>query len=149
MTRPTDASAVPSAPPEVDEKTRWAEALISRFLLIGVLSSLAIVAAGTVLSFLHHPPYAYSGGDLHRLITPGAAEFPRSVGAVAEGFIRFNGRAWVLVGLLLLIVTPVARVAVSVLIFLWQRDWAFLVITALVLMLLIASFFAGRAEGGP
>jgi uncharacterized membrane protein len=50
-------------------------------------------------------------------------------------------------GLLLLIATPVMRVAVSVLIFVHQRDWTFVVITSVVLVLLVLSFVLGRVEG--
>jgi uncharacterized membrane protein len=50
-------------------------------------------------------------------------------------------------GLLLLIATPVLRVAVSVLAFVYQRDRTFVIITSVVLTLLLASFVLGKAGG--
>ena len=49
-------------------------------------------------------------------------------------------------GLLLLIATPVVRVAVSILGFVYERDWRYILITSIVLGLLILSFALGRAE---
>jgi uncharacterized membrane protein len=50
-------------------------------------------------------------------------------------------------GLLLLIATPVLRVAVSILAFVYQRDRAFVAITSIVLALLLTSFVLGRGGG--
>jgi uncharacterized membrane protein len=47
-------------------------------------------------------------------------------------------------GLLLLILTPILRVAVSVLMFLLERDRPFVLITAAVLAALVLSFLLGK-----
>jgi len=47
---------------------------------------------------------------------------------------------------MLLIATPVARVAVSVVVFLLQRDWIFVGITLVVLAVLLLSFWLGTGE---
>ena len=57
-----------------------------------------------------------------------------------------KGEAVVAIGLLLMILTPVARVAVSVLAFLYQRDRVFTFITLAVLIILLMSFVIGRVE---
>jgi uncharacterized membrane protein len=46
------------------------------------------------------------------------------------------------VGLFVLLLTPVARVAVSVVGYVGERDWWFVLYTGVVLVLLIASFVA-------
>jgi uncharacterized membrane protein len=48
-------------------------------------------------------------------------------------------------GLLVLLLTPVARVAVSVVGYVGERDWWFVLYTGIVLALLIASFVAAFA----
>ena len=48
-------------------------------------------------------------------------------------------------GLLVLLLTPVARVVVSVVGYLGERDWWFVLYTSIVLALLIASFVAAFA----
>jgi uncharacterized membrane protein len=46
-------------------------------------------------------------------------------------------------GLLILIATPIARVAFSVVAFLYQRDWMYVAVTLMVLGLLVYSLFGG------
>ena len=48
-----------------------------------------------------------------------------------------GGRAWIWAGLLILIATPVARVAFACAAFALQRDWTYVTISAIVLALLI------------
>lgn len=50
-------------------------------------------------------------------------------------------------GLLLLIATPVARVAASIVLFARERDITFVIITTTVLVLLLLSFVLGAAGG--
>jgi len=52
----------------------------------------------------------------------------------------------VCVGLLMLIATPILRVAVSIVVFVVQRDWVLVGVTAFVLAVLLASFFLGKVE---
>ena len=126
-----------------EERVRKVELAISGLLRVGVLTSLLVVLAGTVVTFVHHPHYLSSRHDLVRLTSPGA-EFPHSVPSVIQGLQHSQGRAIVMAGLLLLIATPVLRVAISVLAFVYQRDRTFVVITTVVLALLLTSFVLGR-----
>jgi uncharacterized membrane protein len=48
-------------------------------------------------------------------------------------------------GLLILIATPVARVAFSLFAFSYQRDWTYVVITAMVLALLLYSLLGAHS----
>lgn len=128
-----------------DERTRKVELLISNLLRIGVVASLFVIVFGTALSFVHHPEYLRSKQELARLTRPGAA-FPQTPRQVWAGLRAMEGRAFVVLGLLLLVATPVMRVAVSVFAFVYERDAAFVIITAVVLTLLVVSFFLGRVE---
>jgi uncharacterized membrane protein len=130
---------------DADERVRRVEILISNLLRSGVLGSLALIIVGTVLSFIHHPEYFSSPADLSRLVEPGAA-FPHTLGDVINGIRLLRGQAIVMGGLLLLIITPVVRVAVSIFAFIYQRDRIFTFITAVVLSLLLLSFFMGAVE---
>ena len=129
-----------------DEKVRKVELAISSLLRVGVLTSLLVVLGGTVVTFAHHPRYLRSHHDLGQLTTPGA-EFPHTLGSLVRGLEHAQGRAVVMAGLLLLIATPVLRVAFSILAFVYQRDRTFVVITTIVLALLLASFVLGRGGG--
>lgn len=143
MISPLESSSLSAA--DAEERVRRVELVISNLLRAGVLASLALVVLGTVLTFIHHPDYFASPADLSRLVQPGAA-FPHSLGDVMDGIRRLRGQAIVMTGLLLLITTPVMRVAVSIFAFIYQRDRVFTFITAMVLSLLLLSFFLGAVE---
>jgi uncharacterized membrane protein len=53
----------------------------------------------------------------------------------------------VLLGLLMLIATPVMRVAASIFAFVYEHDYVYVTITAIVLALLLLSFVLGKAGG--
>ena len=115
---------------------------ISVLLRGGVLLAIAVVVVGLVFTFVHHPQYVWSKTDLRQLTSP-AAVYPHTVrGVVAEAGAR-RGQAVVMLGLLLLIATPIARVAVSVVAFVLERDRIYVAITAVVLALLLLSFVTG------
>jgi uncharacterized membrane protein len=127
-------------------KVRAVELLISRLLRAGVFTSLVFVIAGTVLSFVHHPEYLTSPPALQHLTRSGVA-FPRTPRGVIDGLMQLSGQAVIVVGLLILVATPVLRVAVSIVGFIYERDWTFVAITSVVLGLLILSFVLGKAAG--
>jgi uncharacterized membrane protein len=121
------------------------ELLISALLRAGISISLALIVAGTVVSFAHHPDYTRSAEALARLTRPGMA--PRDLRAVGAGLGAFRGQALVMLGLLVLMATPVLRVAVSLVSFVRSGDRAFAVLTSAVLLLLLLSLLLGRAGG--
>jgi uncharacterized membrane protein len=129
-----------------DSKVRQVELMISNLLRIGVRVSLTLIILGTVMSFIHHPEYLYRRRPLERLTTPGGAAVPHTLHDVWEGINGLRGQAIVAFGLLLLIATPVVRVGISILGFIYERDLAYTAVTSLVLLLLILSFVLGRAE---
>jgi uncharacterized membrane protein len=122
----------------------WVDVAISRLLRGGVTISIAIVLSGVVITFLHHPIYLSSRPALGQLTGPHAV-FPHTIPAVLHGAAQRQGQAIVMIGLLLLIATPVARVAFSIVVFALQRDRLYVAITTTVLVLLIISFVAGAA----
>jgi uncharacterized membrane protein len=130
---------------ERDERVRRVELVISNLLRFGVVASLALILMGTVVSFVRHPAYVTSPSELRHLTRPGAA-FPHTQHEIVTGVLSGSGQAIVTVGLLLLIATPVVRVAVSVMAFVYQRDRVFTLITLTVLGLLILSFVLGKVE---
>lgn len=110
------------------------EVVLSRSLQVGVLLSAAVICAGLAM-FLVTGSGGYPGGG-----------FPTSPAAVLRGAVAGKPYAVILAGLMLLIATPVFRVAVSIVEFAREKDHAFVVITAAVLGILILSFLLGRVE---
>jgi uncharacterized membrane protein len=136
------------APQTVDEAgaalTRRAELIISSMLRWGVRASLLLFIAGTVIGFVRGPEFGSTAADLRRLTGPNG-DFPRRADWLLRGVAGLHGTPLVVAGLLLLIATPVLRVAVSMALFAGQRDRTFVAITLAVLVLLLLSFVLGRA----
>ncbi len=107
---------------------RQAEIMISNVLRIGVLLSGAVILVGVVLYYTH--PQAK---------TSGALSYPHTLGAVIPGILAGNAEAVITLGLLILLATPVLRVAVSIGAFALEHDWLYVGITTLVLALLLSS----------
>jgi uncharacterized membrane protein len=119
-------------------KGRWtdddAEQAISRLLRTGVRAAGAFVLVGGAVYLARH------GGDHpHFGVFLGEPTDLRTVHGIVTDAVSLRGRGLIQLGLVLLIATPVARVAVSLLAFARQRDWTYVVVTAIVLLLLLAS----------
>jgi uncharacterized membrane protein len=139
-------SAATGAPDARHERNVHAlEAGIAGVLRAGVTASLLLIVGGTVVSFLHHPDYLRSLVALERLTRAGSA--PHSIPEVVSGLAAGRGQAIVALGLLVLLATPVIRVALSLALFLRDRDRAFAALTLVVLALLFLSLALGKAGG--
>lgn len=111
---------------------------LARVLRTGVFGAAAVVAAGGVTLLARH--------GLDRVsyrVFAGEPAALRSLGGILASAGALSGRGLVQAGLLLLIATPVARVAFSAVGFVRQRDWLYLGITLTVLALLAYSLLAG------
>jgi uncharacterized membrane protein len=152
MSAPPPSSAPDSEPGEESRealharRVRQVELLISSLLRVGVILSLAIVLIGTIATFAHHREYFSSSVARDQILNPDAA-YPHSIRQVVLGVRDMQGRAIVMLGLLLLIATPVMRVAVSIFGFVYEHDLKYVVITTVVLLLLLLSFVLGKASG--
>lgn len=122
------------------------ENIISNLLWWGVLASLLLIGIGTLLCFVHSNDYGVHGGsasDLQALIRPKAV-MSFTLEGFFHGLVSGQGQSLIIAGLILLIATPVLRVAISVATFTVEKDWTFVVITSIVLLLLVFSFFLGK-----
>lgn len=133
---------------EGDARVRRVERVISLVLRVGVVVSVGVTAAGLALMFVHHPEYGTLTGrfSYHRLTSP-SSTFPHTLSQLGSYLGAGQGRGLVVLGVLLLIATPVLRVAVSVVAFVYQRDPAMTVVTSVVLGVLVISFVLGGGFG--
>lgn len=118
-----------------DALLRQAELIISNVLRGGVLLSAAIIAIGVVDFY-----WQYIGAHGRGFNT---SNFPHTLGAVGAGLVHGDPVAIIALGLLVLLATPVMRVAVSIITFAIERDWIFTCVTLLVLCILLVSFILG------
>ena len=112
--------------------------LLGNLLRIGVIIATIVAAIGGVLYLAQH---GLEQVDYH--VFRGEPVELRRVGGIVRGAIRLHARAVVQLGLVLLIATPVARVAMSLVAFALQRDRVYIVVTSIVLALLIFSLTGG------
>jgi uncharacterized membrane protein len=126
------------------------EEIISWILRLGVSASAALIVFGVVLLLVSGSTgYTGSVSNLAGLVQYNqsqVAAFPTTPGDVVAGLAQFKPYAFIALGLLLLIATPVLRVASSVVIFLLERDYAYVFITLIVLIILVVSFLLGKAS---
>jgi uncharacterized membrane protein len=114
------------------------EVAISVLLRSGVLLAAAIVLIGGVLYLARHPdaPTAYH-------VFHGEPQELRHPELVLRSALSGRADAIIQLGLLLLILTPVARVAFSVAAFAIERDVMYVVMTLIVLAVLLYSLLGG------
>ena len=93
--------------------------------------SAAVILLGLILF-----PFRAGGFSSDRLLA-----FPQTLGEVWAGLLILRPQAIITLGLLLLIATPVMRVAVSVAAFALEHDRRYIVITLAVLAILMISIF--------
>jgi len=114
--------------------------IMGGLLRTGVVLAAAIVLVGGVVYLTRHrvpvTDYRVFQGE------PGDL---RSVSGIFHEALEFHGRGLIQLGLLVLIATPVARVAFSFFAFLYERDWTYVLVTLFVLGLLVYSLFGGHA----
>jgi uncharacterized membrane protein len=110
------------------------ESLIGVMLRGGVILAAVVVLAGGSLYLSNfadvRPDYRMFRGE------PGDLRFLHAIAADAAGR---HAQGLIQLGLLILIATPVARVAFSVIAYISERDWLYTAITILVLGILLYS----------
>ena len=111
--------------------------IMGTLLRVGVLTSASLVIIGGILFFIQH------ANEIFDFTTfKGEPARFRQVHLIIKEAFNFRGRDVIQLGLLVLIATPVARVIFSLLGFLIEKDWIYVAITSLVLVILSVSLFS-------
>jgi uncharacterized membrane protein len=110
------------------------EVILGNLLRFGVLLSAAVVLAGGCVYLSHH---AHEKAD-YRIFRGEPSEF-RTIAGVIHSAVHGRGRGLIQLGLLLLIATPIARVAFSIVGFGIERDRMYVAFTLIVLAILLYS----------
>lgn len=114
--------------------------LLGNLLRFGVLLAATVVFTGGAVHLAEH------GGEPKRTYDDFGSqpEYLRHVASIAQQAVTGNGRAIIQFGILLLIATPIARVVFSVFAFFIQRDYLYVGVTLIVLVILLFSLlFSG------
>ena len=117
-----------------DVKDADVQQAVGNLLRFGVLLAAAVVLVGGVLFLRHHgtavPDYHTFRGEPPDL---------RGFGGIVRDAFGATGRGLIQLGVLLLVATPVARVALTAIAFGLERDRTYVLIALLVLSLLLKS----------
>jgi uncharacterized membrane protein len=126
-----------------ESKRRWTdqriEVILGNLLRAGVIASALVVLAGGILFFIQNgsriPEFHIFQG------VPGCTLASMDI---IRGALGLHGQCVIMIGLLLLIATPVARVLFSAIAFALEGDRTYVVITLVVLALLLFSLLSGN-----
>ncbi|WP_029905531.1 DUF1634 domain-containing protein [Prevotella sp. 10(H)] len=130
-------------------KEFWAERdmelLIGKLLRYGVMLACGITLFGGII-------YVYQNHGIsmsHYSPTPDGQPFPgvehylRELTTIIPRVLTFDGAAIIQLGVCVLIATPILRVAFSVIAFLIEKDYMYVVITLIVLCIIVANMLLG------
>ena len=127
------ASPAPIAKPQPWDDHRI-EVILGNLLRSGVMISATVVLCGACIYLFRH---AHQPAD-YRIFHGEPSDF-RTIRGVIQSVISGHGRGLIQLGLLLLIATPIARVAFSIVGFALERDRMYVAFTLIVLAILLYS----------
>ncbi len=127
---------------ELHVTDRSIEKMVATLLRTGVSVAGVVVAFGGAVYLFRHGSEAV---DFHVFKSLPASD--RLLPAIVRGALHHRARSIIQTGILLLIATPITRVALSLSGFALERDWKYVLITAIVLSVLLYSLISGAAHG--
>jgi uncharacterized membrane protein len=111
---------------------RRLERLIGAILRIGVSAAAAVIVAGGIAYLARHGTDVADDRTFH-----GEPSQLRGIPAILRDAASFSSRGVIQLGLVLLVATPIARVAFSIIAFAARRDQKFVLVTMVVLGVLV------------
>lgn len=122
----------------MEKPNRWTdyrmEQIIGNLLRVGVVLAAAVVFVGGVMYLVQHGSAAPDYHTFHAV-----PDNLRSLPGIMHEAMALQSRGIIQFGLLLLVLTPVSRVAFSAIGFLEERDRMYVIITLIVLSVLLFS----------
>ena len=112
--------------------------ILGNLLRSGVIIASSVVLAGAILYLTRH------GTEVHSYqVFRGEPSDLRGLQGILQDALALNSRGIIQLGIVFLLATPVARVLFSVFAFTRQRDYTYVVVTLLVLVILLYSMLRG------
>ena len=113
---------------------------IAYVLRIGVVVSIILTIIGAVLLFLHGSSNGFPIGELASTSSKiNSSMF--SLSDIINGLLSYQGLDFILLGIIVLIITPILRVITSVISFMYERNWLYVVITLIVFIDIMVAIF--------
>ncbi len=115
------------------------QAIIGWVLRAGVFVSMLVVFIGGVIYLSRHSTEHI---DYHEF--KGVPDFVHTLPGIFHGILAGRGRAIIQAGIILLIATPVVRIIFSAVGFMIEKDYLYVGITLLVLLIIISAILTGH-----
>lgn len=122
---------------------RDVEQYIGKLLRYGVMLSCAITIFGGIIYLYQHKGVMVDYSPVPTGMAFGVEEYLRELNTIFPRMLDFDGAAIIQFGVLVLIATPIIRVAFSAFSFLIEKDYLYVVITLIVLAIIMANMFLG------
>lgn len=114
--------------------------LIGRTLRAGTVISISVVLLGGVIYLYRHARTVADYREFKQL-----PDFLAHPGTLISDAINLRGQAIIQIGIVFLIATPILRVLFSALGFVLEKDYMYLAITLIVLLIIFFSMLSGNA----
>jgi len=115
------------------------QSLIGKVLRTGMIVSMSIVIFGGIFYVVRH---GHSIPDYKKF--NGIPAFMQHAGSLVVAATNFKGQAIIQLGIVLLIATPILRVICSTIGFALEKDYMYVGISLLVLLIIFSSMMGGR-----
>ncbi|MBK0040311.1 DUF1634 domain-containing protein [Leuconostoc pseudomesenteroides] len=109
------------------------ERQIGIVLRIGVIIAVVVMILGFACYLINSAKTGY----FHN-------RYPRQLAQIVSGSLHFQAGAIMMLGLFLLILTPVLRIIASIYAFTKVKDWRYVCITVAVFIILLVAMFIGQ-----
>lgn len=121
-------------------KDRDMQLLLGQVLRAGTLISIGVVFIGGIFYLLRH-------GQTHETysVFSGIPDYLQHPSTLLRAAAGLSGQAIIQIGIVLLILTPIFRVAFSAFGFVLEKDYMYVGISVLVLLIIFTSLMTGKA----
>jgi len=115
------------------------QTIIGNLLRYGVWTSLSVAFIGGIVYLLGHS----SDIEDYSVFHENDRNIFEVISAIYKGAIQGNGESLIFVGIILLFLTPVFRVLLSLFSFLLEKDYLYVIITLIVILIILTSVSFG------
>jgi uncharacterized membrane protein len=125
-------------------RQREMDLYVGKLLRYGVFTACFITVLGGIIYVMQsHGMPDYRPAPGHHDQFKGVIPYLRELNTIIPALLRLDGAAIIQFGVVVLIATPILRVAFSAVVFLIERDYLYVVVTLIVLAIIILNMIFG------
>lgn len=113
--------------------------IIGNLLRYGVWISLSVAFMGGIIYLLNH------GNELenYSIFYENDTNIFKAIINIYNGVVQGQGESIILLGIILLFITPILRLLISLIVFYFEKDYLYVFITMIVILIIGTSIFFG------